>query len=44
MTADWLLAGEALIWLIALGVIVVAQERRRIGGAGLVLAYVSTCG
>jgi hypothetical protein len=39
MRSDWLLAGEALIWLIAIGVVVVAQERRRIGSVGLVLAY-----
>jgi hypothetical protein len=40
MTSDWLLAGEAVIWLIAIGVVVVAQEKRRNGGVGLVLAYV----
>jgi len=39
MVSEWFLAGEALIWLIAIGVIAVAQERRRIGGVGLVLAY-----
>jgi hypothetical protein len=39
MTSDWLLGGETLIWLIAIGLIAVTQEKRRTGGVGLVLAY-----
>jgi hypothetical protein len=39
MTSTWLLASEAVVWLIVLGVIAVAQERRRIESGGLLLAY-----
>jgi hypothetical protein len=39
MTTSWLLAGEALVWLIAIAAVVVGQERRRIESVGLVLAY-----
>jgi hypothetical protein len=39
MTSDWLLPGEALLWVMATGVLALAQERRRIQGVGLVLGY-----
>ena len=39
MTAESLLTGEVLIWLIAISAIVVSQEKQRIESAGLVLGY-----